>query len=70
VAIRGTLGPFDAELSYEITAAGAETRLVNRVRLRPQGVLGLLGQAAGRRIREAVAKNLGALKKILEDRSG
>jgi hypothetical protein len=32
--------------------------------------LGFLGQAAGGRIREAVAKNLGALKKILDERSG
>ena len=70
LAIRGTLGPFDSELSYEIGTSGADTRLVNRIRLRPQGVLGILGQAAAGRIREAVAKNLGVLKEILEERSG
>jgi uncharacterized protein YndB with AHSA1/START domain len=67
IALRGTLGPFDADLSYEIKSGGEKTEVVNRVALQPRGILGVLGQAASGRVRDAVAENLRRLKQILEE---
>ena len=70
LAVRGTLGPFAAELAYDIESDGRHTRVVNRVGLRSRGMLGFLGRAATGRIREAVAENLRKLKTILEGSPG
>jgi uncharacterized membrane protein len=66
VAIKGTIGPFASELDYRIDPIEGGTRVTNQVELRPKGVLGLVGRLAPSRIKEAVAKNLGGLKRLLE----
>lgn len=63
LSINGRLGPFDAQLTYELTADGDGTQLVNDVELRSRSLIEKL--AAGR-IRSAVAANLDELRKILE----
>jgi uncharacterized membrane protein len=70
LAIRGTLGPFDGELEYHLEPIGRGTRVTNEVELRPRGILGVVGQLAGSRVKEAVAANLGELKRILESFGG
>jgi carbon monoxide dehydrogenase subunit G len=68
LGLSGTLGPFAAELEYHLEPFDRGTRLTNEVELRPRGILGLVGQLAGSRVKEAVADNLVALKRILESR--
>lgn len=66
VAIRGVLGPFDAEMDYILEPHSTGTRLTNDVTLRPRGLAGAIGQLASSRIKAAVADNLNELKRILE----
>lgn len=66
LSVAGALGPFDAELDYRLAPAPAGTEITNVVRLRPRGVAGLVGRLAASRIRDAVGRNLGVLKDILE----
>ena len=66
VAIRGVLGPFDAEMIYNLHPHQSGTRLINNVTLRSRGLTGAVGQLAGPRIKAAVADNLHELKRILE----
>lgn len=70
LAIRGTLGPFGGELEYHLEPVERGTRVTNEVELRPRGILGVVGQLAGSRVKEAVAANLGELKRILESGGG
>lgn len=64
--VEGRLGPFDARLSYELEPDSEGTRLVNSVRLEAHGPMRLAAGLARGRVRDAVASNLGVLKKILE----
>jgi uncharacterized protein YndB with AHSA1/START domain len=66
LAVRGTLGPFPAQASYTLEAAGDATVLTNTFDLEPQGALKLVAPIATRRIKSAVAANLDVLKQILE----
>jgi len=66
VAIRGVLGPFDAEMEYILEPHPTGTMLINDVTLRPRGLAGTVGQLASSRIKAAVADNLNELKRILE----
>lgn len=66
VAIRGTLGPFRAESTYLLEAYGDTTVLTNVMELEPSGVPPLAASLARGRIERAVARNLQALKQILE----
>ncbi len=66
VAIRGTLGPFEAISSYRLDAVGDSTRLTNTVYLERSGPLHLGVSLAGPRVRSAVAENLHVLKELLE----
>jgi carbon monoxide dehydrogenase subunit G len=66
LAIRGTLGPFAADSSYELQDAGDATVLTNTMRLRPSGAGSLVASLAMPQIRSAVAANLATLKDILE----
>lgn len=68
LAIRGTLGPFASDLEYRIEPTERGTRVTNEVQLKPRGILGMVGQLASSRVKEAVAKNLGKLKQVLETR--
>ena len=68
LAIRGTLGPFAAELRYRLDPYDRGTRVTNEVELKPRGILGMVGQLAGSRVKDAVAGNLAELKRILESR--
>lgn len=66
--IEGTLGPFHADLRYDIEPAGDQTQLTNQVAL--HGDIPALKLALARlSIPRAVASNLNALKTQLEQRS-
>ena len=64
--VAGTLGPFDARITYGLAPVGSGTRLTNRVDLDPRLAVGFVGDVVGGRIRAAVAENLGVLKTLLE----
>jgi len=66
LVIRGVLGPFDAELEYNLESRTGGTLLVNEATLRPRGLAGAVGQLANSRIKAAVGDNLHVLKRILE----
>jgi carbon monoxide dehydrogenase subunit G len=64
--LHGTFGPFLAELRYAIEDLGDACRLTNVAELEARGALRLFQPIAARRIREAIADNLRALKHRLE----
>jgi uncharacterized protein YndB with AHSA1/START domain len=66
LVVAGTLGPFPATVSYELDASGGGTRVVNEVRLEMRGPIRLVGGIAAARVKDAVARNLGELKRLLE----
>jgi uncharacterized protein YndB with AHSA1/START domain len=67
LAIKGRIGPFRARVSYLLEPAAGGTRLTNDVELEPSSaLLRLLGPLATRQVNAAVARNLGALKELLE----
>jgi hypothetical protein len=67
LAIHGKIGPFRADISYELEAGADATRLVNHVDLDPaRAMLGLVAPLAAPRIKTAVAQNLDKLKLVLE----
>lgn len=66
VAIRGTLGPFDAIGTFRLDAVGDATRLTNTMQLEKPGAFQLMANVAGPRVRAAVAENLVVLKELLE----
>jgi carbon monoxide dehydrogenase subunit G len=68
LAIRGVLGPFQAETEYELEATGAATVLTNAMTLEATGVMRMAASLAGSRVQKAVAGNLHALKELLERR--
>jgi len=65
VAVHGQIGPFQATTSYLLEPVAGGTRLTNEVELEPTAVL--LRALAVPKVKAAVARNLGALKQILED---
>jgi carbon monoxide dehydrogenase subunit G len=65
-AVHGDLGPFQATLTYDFEDVGGDTRLTNRADLKAGGITKLVAPIASGRIREAVAANLGELKRLLE----
>jgi uncharacterized protein YndB with AHSA1/START domain len=67
LSIRGTFGPFPGRATYALEPLGKGTRLTNAVELEPTGLLGLVAPLATARVKAAVAANLGALKRILEN---
>jgi uncharacterized protein YndB with AHSA1/START domain len=69
VAVQGTLGPFDAVMTYRFEPDGDSTRLTNTAHLTAHGALRFAAPLAAGRIRGAVAANLGKLKEFLEGRS-
>lgn len=69
VAVQGTLGPFDAVMTYRFEPDGDSTRLTNTAHLTAHGALRFAAPLAAGRIRGAVAANLGKLKELLEGRS-
>jgi uncharacterized membrane protein len=68
LALSGTLGPFAAEVGYQLEPSERGTRVTNEVELRPRGIPGMVGQLAGSRVQKGVADNLAELKRILESR--
>ena len=66
LSIRGSLGPFHGDVTYQLAPAGSGTALTNTVNLQPSGPLRLLAPLAASRVKSAVATNLDALKQILE----
>jgi uncharacterized membrane protein len=66
LSIRGTLGPFQGEITYLLETAGNATALTNTMNLQPSGPLRLVAPLAASRVKSAVAANLDTLKQILE----
>jgi uncharacterized protein YndB with AHSA1/START domain len=69
LAVRGDLGPFAGTLTYVLEETDGRTRLVNTADLEARGVMRLAAPLAAGRVREAVAANLGELKRLLESRA-
>ena len=68
LAIDGEIGPFHARLAYLIEPMEGATRLTNAVELEPSSTVSkLLAPFAGSKIKTAVAENLDALKRVLEE---
>jgi carbon monoxide dehydrogenase subunit G len=66
LSIRGTVGPFEGDISYLLEPAGTGTALTNAANLQATGPLRLVAGLATGRVKSAVAENLDALKQILE----
>jgi hypothetical protein len=67
LAIKGQIGPFNASSSYLLEPTADGTRLTNDVELQPSSaLLRPFGPLAIPRVKAAVARNLGALKQLLE----
>ena len=66
LSIRGSLGPFHGDITYQLAPAGSGTALTNTMSLQPPGPLRLLAPLAASRVKSAVATNLDTLKQILE----
>ena len=65
-AVHGSLGPFEGTLSYEFEEIGGSTRLTNGADLEAHGIKRLAARVVSGRVRDAVAANLGTLKRLLE----
>jgi hypothetical protein len=67
LTIRGQFGPFRATTSYLLEPGAGGTRLTNKVELEPSSaMLRLISPLAVPRVKEAVARNLSSLKRLLE----
>lgn len=66
LAIRGTIGPFEGDITYLLEPDGSATTLANTMDLKASGPLRLIAPLAGSRVKTAVAANLEVLKRILE----
>jgi carbon monoxide dehydrogenase subunit G len=66
LAIRGTLGPFEGDITYLLEPDGSATTLTNTMDLKASGPLRLIAPLTGSRVKSAVAANLEVLKRILE----
>jgi hypothetical protein len=67
LAIHGQIGPFQATAGYLLEPVAGGTRLTNHVELEPSSaLLRLVGPLAVPSVKAAVARNLTALKELLE----
>ena len=66
LSIDGDLGPFHGRVTYDLDGVGGATTVTNSMDLQGSGPLSLVANLATRRVREAVAANLGVLKELLE----
>jgi uncharacterized protein YndB with AHSA1/START domain len=67
LAIHGQIGPFQATAAYLLEPVAGGTRLTNHVELEPSSaLLRLVGPLAVPSVKAAVARNLTALKGLLE----
>lgn len=66
LTIRGSFGPFPAEITYIIHPEGNATALTNTFDLQRPRPLSLMAPIVSRRIQSAVAVNLDVLKQTLE----
>ena len=66
LSIRGSLGPFQGDISYLLDPVGENTTLTNTMSLQPSGPLRLVAPLVASRVKAAVAGNLDTLKQILE----
>ena len=67
LAIHGRIGPFQATARYLLEPVAGGTRLTNHVELEPSSaLLRLVGPLAVPSVKAAVARNLTALKELLE----
>ena len=67
LAIESRSGAFPIAFDYQLAPVGGGTRLINRVRLEPAGLLGLAAPLLAPRVQTAVRDNLHRLKGILEE---
>jgi uncharacterized protein YndB with AHSA1/START domain len=68
VEVTGRIGPFDAQLTYELAPTNAGTRLTNTAELEPTRPFGLVGGIFAGPIKASVGENLMVLKSVLESR--
>jgi hypothetical protein len=67
LAVKGQIGPFNTASSYLLEATAGGTRLTNHVELEPSSaLLRPLSPLAVPAVKTAVARNLSALKQLLE----
>jgi len=66
LSIRGSLGPFQGDISYLLDPVGENTTLTNTMSLQPSGPLRLVAPLVASRVKAAVAGNLDTLRQILE----
>jgi len=66
LVVRGGLGVFGGSSTYRLEPVGDATRLVNDIELTASGPRAALAGLARRSMKQAVAQNLGVLRKILE----
>jgi hypothetical protein len=66
LAIRGTLGPFQADSDYQFEDVDETTILTNSMTLEASGLMRVAATLAGSRVQKAVAENLHVLKGLLE----
>jgi uncharacterized protein YndB with AHSA1/START domain len=64
--VTGDLASFQARLAYHLEPLGGATRVTNRVELDPPALLAPLNAVLAKRIKAAVADNLGMLRARLE----
>jgi hypothetical protein len=67
LAIEGTIGPFEATLSYRLSPSPGGTILTNDAHLEGGRVATGVGPLIARRIAGSVADNLATMKRLLED---
>lgn len=65
-AIRGDLGPFHGDVTYQLDPAQGGTIITNAMDLKAAGAARLIAPLAVTRVKAAVASNLGTLKELLE----
>jgi uncharacterized protein YndB with AHSA1/START domain len=66
LTIRGDLGPFHGDVSYKLDPAQGGTILTNTMDLKASGAVRGIAPLASIRVKAAVATNLNALKRLLE----
>lgn len=68
--LRGPLGPFQGDLTYQLEAVPEGTRLTNEVQLEASGPLRIVAPLAAGRVRASVAENLAVLRRLVESAIG
>ena len=66
LSIRARLADSPAEVTYEFEEVDSGTRITSEVELEPAGVMKLIVPVVETRVKDSVAEDLAALKRVLE----